>query len=562
MTKTLVILMAFLTIGTTQAQGELKKSKKVDRSSWTTADFWKEASVDFDRFVTNNISNKSCSQNVRVLIACMDSLSVGLEFIEGDGAKLIEYRPGSVEEENAFYPFKISTIKNKGVEEVSRLRESSYLKLYAMDKLLDLSKVNVEPLVEKIKANVEEESSSYLTATMFNALIGIANDPHSYMAPKLRMQAQSKKSDKKKLIGIGYEPTDNGLFVTSVMEGSPAKKAGLLLGDLIISVNGETEALASAIGSYDSLDLRIKRDESVIEKSLEKGEIVIKNVNVELMESDGENYIYISLKTFMDNTSCSTIKQKSQELLEATKVDGVILDLRNNGGGHVTQGMCLVSLFIEDGSTIWVSEFFHRNQTEVKKIDKTDNIFGDLHTVTLVNGYSASASESTAIFLKDYRKSFIVGETTFGKGTMQSMSADRYNPYIVFGNTVARFFGPKGISPQLIGVQPDFEVYPQYGQKEPTKFVREKDRYLFPIPANATENHVAEDRKEEIKTVGKCIEDNSKIASKIESLDEILVKHFDMQLERAKEVLKCANENVGIFKRIDIENAGGIPALN
>jgi carboxyl-terminal processing protease len=405
-----------------------------------------------------------------------------------------------------------------------------------------------------------------MAGQLYNEYLALAFDPHTYIQPTSYLQDRSKPAVKRKGIGIYFhiEPINgvDSYVLDEIIPNSPAEKFGLKVGDVILKANeAETsESVYEVIKSQDLITFKIKRGKRVVSIDLEKGFYKVEQVQSSVLVRDDKKYGYIKLRTFSDKTACDKIKAAGVDMINKG-IEGLILDLRNNGGGLVTQMRCISNLYLEDGSRNWAVKYLQQKVDSLieSKARFTDNIFGNMHTVTLINGNSASASEATAMYLKDYRKSFIVGERSYGKGSMQGVGPTRQNPAISKGATRALYYGPKGLSPQVTGVSPDIQVFPKIAQTKPTPFKRESDNYLFVIENTVTPSEVEEqDRKDEVKIIKACLINNNIVQNRFDNSNEVKKTIFDNQLETALGTIECANQNIAIYKNIDIPIVDGV----
>jgi hypothetical protein len=194
----------------------------------------------------------------------------------------------------------------------------------------------------------------------------------------------------------------------------------------------------------------------------------------------------------------------------------------------------------------------------------------DYHSVVLINGYSASASEALSMYLQDYEKAFIVGERSFGKGSVQSVGEFPNKDYgedsrgIVRAQTQFLYYGPKGISPQLRGVTPDIVAYPKMDQREATEFMRETDLYAFPIPDREVnvDELVRPTRIRQVDIVKNCLHDSSRIKSDYNKLSKTNKSLFDNQLETGIETITCANKEVKVTRKITLNQTNDLEMLS
>ena len=285
----------------------------------------------------------------------------------------------------------------------------------------------------------------------------------NYMTPiEQNMMSETMRGE---VEGIGAEVDTSGdyLRVISPLPGSPAEKAGLLPGDIIISVDGNDmtgiagfEVISKVRGpAGTTVTITIQRENIPDPITLD---IVRYNFSVSSVESKqiDNQLVYVKINRFGEKTKKELRDQLNSLSLE--NATGLILDLRNNPGGFLDAGIAVTSEFIND-RTIMIEEFGNGSTKEYKS--DSDGIATNIPLVLLVNRGSASASEIVASAVKDYNRGSLVGENTYGKGTVQTwvnLSNDKGSVRITF----ARWKSPLGRSIDGTGVAPDFLVQNTY----------------------------------------------------------------------------------------------------
>jgi carboxyl-terminal processing protease len=285
-------------------------------------------------------------------------------------------------------------------------------------------------------------------------------DPHTgYMDPQEFRQANLPMDGEYEGIGAWVDTTGDFLKIVSPMPGSPAEEAGLAPGDTIIKVDGEDMAgvdgklvLQRVLGpAGTSVVLTIQREgqEEPFEVSIRRAKIDVPSVESKILEGD---IAYVRVFTFGEKTTAE-VKAALKEVMKE-KPKGLILDLRNNGGGYLTTTVDVVSQFISDGVVMY--EIYGDGQR--KTFDaKPGGLATDVPLVVLVNGGTASASEITAGAIQDYERGIVVGETTYGKGSVQQwIPLD--NDQGAVRVTVARWVTPKERQIHGVGLEPDVVV--------------------------------------------------------------------------------------------------------
>ena len=270
--------------------------------------------------------------------------------------------------------------------------------------------------------------------------------------------AEFNKSLNGEVSGIGAEIGVRNLqpTVLRVLDDSPAKKAGLKTGDIFVAVNGTSVAGETASGVADkvtgeagtTVKLTMRRGSESLDFSITRAQISDPSVRWSVSDDIG----VLTISRFDDNTG-SLARKAAKEFIDKG-VKGVIIDLRNNGGGYLTAAQEVASLWLDNGKTV-VTEKSRGQVTETVKASGNPTLKGK-KTIVLVNGSSASASEIVAGALKDYQAAILVGEKTFGKGTVQkviNLSDDR-----ILKVTVARWYTPQDRNITKEGIQPNQTV--------------------------------------------------------------------------------------------------------
>ena len=270
--------------------------------------------------------------------------------------------------------------------------------------------------------------------------------------------AEFNKSLNGEVSGIGAEIGVRNLqpTVLRVLDDSPAKKAGLKTGDIFVAVNGTSVAGETASGVADkvtgeagtTVKLTMRRGSESLDFSITRAQISDPSVRWSVSDDIG----ILTISRFDDNTG-SLARKAAKEFIDKG-VKGVIVDLRNNGGGYLTAAQEVASLWLDSGKTV-VTEKSRGQVTETVKASGNPTLKGK-KTIILVNSSSASASEIVAGALKDYQAATLVGEKTFGKGTVQkviNLSDDR-----ILKVTVARWYTPQDRNITKEGIQPNQTV--------------------------------------------------------------------------------------------------------
>jgi len=290
-------------------------------------------------------------------------------------------------------------------------------------------------------------------------------DPYSHYLDKKHFEmVQEETRGSYSGIGIYLGMKDKHPVVQSVIDGTPAFKAGLKSGDIIIEVDGEKtqgksiDEVASMIrgeeGTTVTLTLARPGREGTFKVTIRRATIKIPNIESKLLEN---NAGYVRIRGFNATTTQDT--EKALLELKEKGARGFIVDLRGNPGGLLEQAVQLASLFIKEGKIVSIR---YRNKQEeiynavrVSPDGRRLSLFNE-PLILLVDSGSASASEIFAGALKDYKRALLVGEKTFGKGSVQDVIKLPNGDGVLI--TIAKYYTPSGKSIHLKGIQPDIKV--------------------------------------------------------------------------------------------------------
>ena len=322
-------------------------------------------------------------------------------------------------------------------------------------------------VLEKInKEYVDEIDQSESMDSAINGLLQSLDPYSSYMSPEILNEMQTETSGEFGGLGIEVSMESGVVKVISPIDDTPASKAGIKAGDYIIKiediqVQGKTlsEAVDLMRGPVDSsIELTVRRrgEKKALTFNIIRKIIEIQSVKTDLLEND---IGYIRLTSFNENSS-DQIKKKIKDLESKGNIKAYILDLRNNPGGLLSQAIRISDFFLEDGEIVSTKS---RKASENRKwfANKGDILNGKTLLV-LINYGSASASEIVAGALKDHKRAIILGENSYGKGSVQSIIPLKNKGAIRL--TVAKYYLPSGKSISEVGVSPDIEINEESGE--------------------------------------------------------------------------------------------------
>ena len=276
-------------------------------------------------------------------------------------------------------------------------------------------------------------------------------------------------------IGITVGLKDGALSIIAPVDGTPGDKAGLKSGDVIIRVNDKSTIDMSI---DDAVNLMRGAPKTKVELTIvRKGEAkplvfnivrdIIKIDSVKVRKIQNSDFVYVRISSFDKNVT----RNVSSELRQIGKLKGIVLDFRNNPGGVLDQAVDLSRLFIKSGLIVT-----QRGRTKGENIEyKAKSApYADIPVVVLINGGSASASEIVAGALQDHKRAVLIGEQTFGKGSVQTVMQLDQNEGLKL--TTAKYYLPSGRTIQAVGVTPDIVVYPGVAPENENSFsIKESD---------------------------------------------------------------------------------------
>ena len=316
-------------------------------------------------------------------------------------------------------------------------------------------------VLEKINKEYVDEVNP--TDSMDSAINGLLQslDPYSaYMSPETFNEMQTETSGEFGGLGIEVGMESGVVKVISPIDDTPASKAGIKAGDYIVKINNiqvQGKSLSEAVdlmrgpvGSAIELTVRRRGEKKAIIFNITREIIQIKSVKADLLE---KNIGYIRLTSFNEN-SAKQIKKEINKLEKNQNVDSYIFDLRNNPGGLLSQAITITDFFLNDGEIVSTKS---RKKSENRKwFAKKGDLIKGKKVIVLINYGSASASEIVAGALKDHKRAILLGENSYGKGSVQSIIPLKNNGAIRL--TVAKYYLPSGKSISEVGVSPDIEI--------------------------------------------------------------------------------------------------------
>jgi len=545
--KSFFIFTSILSLGFS-ATAELK----------TSAQYWAETGINFE-FV-GQFLDQSCQKSATNFVACVQTMNVvagslspaaifaapGEANVAGTkiGALVKSYGPLNLHRVN-----KLDASKNLTNlwQQVLRERKAQIAAATQIFNNGSSAKIQFSAILMELRPQVlmgeQANSEGLIAGNMINAYLASAVDPHTHLDPVQKF-LDEEKSTNENFAGVGaIISTIGGTFIIKTpMEGSPALKAGIRARDIIESIDGVPvtslpidgviSRIRGAVGS--TVTFGIIRNGRHLRIPVVRAIIEIPNVQAKLVTEARIPYGYIKLHNFMDDSSCDSIAASLTEL-QGQGAKGMILDLRDNGGGLLEQSVCIGSLFV--GKQVIVKVKSVKGDGGFQDFVGSREQLTQLPMVTLINADSASASEILSGALQDYQRSWIVGATSFGKATVQAPLRQTWSDKVVLFATIERFYEPSGRTNQIVGIVPDFTVDPKPHASEDDKFaIREADYYTNALPPLG--QAWTEPRPQEVAHIEACMSRDG-LAERIYEERQNDAIEPDYQLYSAESVLSC-----------------------
>lgn len=339
-------------------------------------------------------------------------------------------------------------------------------------------------LLDELGETLELVEGQYFEPTDTNQLIegalrGLVGglDPHSnYFSAEDLAIFEGDTSGRFGGIGVEVDFNAGEIVVIAPIEGSPAARAGIVSGDIIVGIDGLSvqekksdelvRAMRGPIGSRVRVIVKKSGRGELVELTLVREQIRVRSVKAaRLLGGVG----YLRIKAFQEDTHDEMLEALG-ELQRDGALSGLVLDLRNNPGGLVREAEAVADEFLGAG-TIYSTR--HRGVVERSAEAKSGGAFTRGPLVVLVNDYSASAAELVAAALKDHKRAWLVGTRTFGKGSVQTVLPLSSGSALKL--TTALYYSPSGQTLQARGVAPDVVVEPERAKGSPLPILRERD---------------------------------------------------------------------------------------
>lgn len=435
--------------------------------------YWAETGLEPQSF-SDMIDGDSCHSSRRYFLACVNAVQsvanrLGFEFSQS----------GDILKNQFSGPVELTELRQLGPwseaysQDPNRFRKIPFLKVWT----------------RLIESDLAADQKAALTGTAYNAFLSVFRDPHSYILPlEYYQNVVANSHAASALLGVVIARGEKGYFLRKVIEGSSAARSGLRRGDWLVSVNGTELKSLTPQRMSDLLKategqttvLQINRKGRLLRLKIQRSSEPIPSVVWKPLESD-ERVGVLTLHKFAQG-SCKDMKMALKEMKDKS-LKGILLDLRDNTGGHMDEAACMVSLFVGPDRPAFRIRYLDPARDSETHFG-TEPVAWKGRLAILINSGSASASEILAGSLRDHGRAILVGERSFGKGSFQEGELWGRNAKVAFFQTKGFYYLPSGYSPQLKGIAPDVVV--GFRQSEA---LREEDQYLNPLssPTDVTE---------------------------------------------------------------------------
>ena len=345
---------------------------------------------------------------------------------------------------------------------ISILINTNYLHSKNSNELYEKIDLFSEVLETIKKEYVDEVDQAEVMDSAINGVLQSLDPYSAYMSPKSFNGMQTDTKGEFGGLGIEIGMESGVVKVIAPIDDTPASNAGIKSGDYIVKINGEqvqgkslteaVELMRGLVGSEINLTIRRRNVKKALNFKIKRAIIEVKSVEAKII-GERKKIGYLRLKSFNEN-SYDQLSKSINKFENSKKLNGYILDLRNNPGGLLTQAISITDLFLDDGEIV---------STKGRKISETRRFFskkGDgtngKPLIVIINNGSASASEIVAGALKDHKRAIILGENTYGKGSVQSIIPLKNGGGIRL--TISKYYLPSGKSISDVGVLPDILI--------------------------------------------------------------------------------------------------------
>lgn len=527
---------------------------------------WSETGLRLEN-TTGNISDQRCRVTEQKFVACLQALQVLAQAGSKDRAfansgLMMQFPKRYGKEIQSFESLKIVEVlvekvqdNQSAVSQLAEMKKRRAAELVAFREFYFDSKLNLTEVRDYLTSFISKDKEAAVAADVINAYLGSEMDPHTRIDPTSYIREQME-AEVDSFVGIGASVHSLGdSFWLSPLDGSPALAAGVRHHDVLTHVDGEVIAgisLENVVKKIRGIEgtvvkLTIKRKSQAVVIPIVRGKIVTENVRSKILQSGERRLGYLKIEQFIHKT-CATVKEKLGTLQNGN-IKGLVLDLRGNPGGLLDQAICVGTLFVGSQPIVGVKDLEQNSELEFYSCDTmpssvrkvcgaTKTPYFGLPMLVLIDAGSASASEIVSGAIQDYGRGWILGQRSYGKGSVQELVELKDNPKITMRRTIQRFYQPSGRTNQVTGISPDIAVDPKPDATDEDRFaLREEDLFTNALPSLGrtwTQPFPAE-----VAALERCVNKSGKARALYQSqLDSPLAP--DYQLLVTQDVFSCA----------------------
>lgn len=493
----------------------------------TLVKYWADVGLKVD-ILANYVNNPVCYSSHEAYIQCMAAINTLLAHASAGKLQLVPDAPFYDAAQNVQVKKQIGNVALVTWMPKAQLPKERLAEIHAFEnatraawaKLLKTGKnVDMEKLVAQMAAPFSGHAEeSFVVAHAINEFMQV-QDAHSRIMPVELLKKDYASDVVDDLVGVGIHLSerDGQVSVEEVMEGGTAEAAGILPGDQLVAVDGKSvvgdvrKAVAAIKGPEETrIVLGVKRGAETKEFTLLRKKVAVKNVASKLIDDGKTKLAYVKLASFIPENSPEQIEQAIKDL-EGRGAEAVVLDLRGNGGGSLHIAVKIAALFLGADKHVVTSKSLYPDAIPDKAYSTAPDAKAvtTLPLVVLVDPMSASASELLSGALQDHKRAWIVGERSFGKGTVQAglkplgIHKGLQDKKIVVFQTIARFYLPSGRTNQIVGVSPDFVATQRPGEE--IHYPREQDLYPNALSSVGEASH-SERAQETVTQLRACLD--------------------------------------------------------
>lgn len=467
---------------------------------------WKGTGLDFD-LLERRVNTQSCRETAERFLACIAAVQSLLD----TSPRALQLLHVDWVAEPGYEHRWMQRFGKLGVVETVREERSNILdEIRAMRKRIlawqagyrdnGMPEADFTRLIEWARTTlVRPGQEEHYTAAAINGYLSI-KDAHAQIlpaslpadagAPRAAGAVRDDNAHSYTGIGASLQALAGNIIVTGIVPGSPASAAGIEASDALLAVDGqpvastsvpEVVALLRGIAGTE-VSLRLQRRDRTYEAQLRRAPVEIRNVASSVRKDRYRSWGHLRIAAFNSERTCADSHRELRALI-TSGVDGLLLDLRDNMGGLVDQAVCVADLFLEPGLLI-LDIRGTRHEEPSRPLYSRRPAMTEVPIVTLVNAATGSASEALVGALRDHGRSVIIGNRTFGKGTIQTLRPWNDSGTVMLYFTAARMYTPGGRTAQLVGLEPDLRVTAK--PDEPHSggtILREQDLFPTALPS-------------------------------------------------------------------------------